>query len=207
MTSTHETALEQANVILRYFLGWLHARGSLPVLPTLTLSIGAGRVPIAKLVLTALPPELASINEPEERVIEYLHYRQFFNIWDILDRVVECQALEVLPMSKDAQSSWLNDYKVSGREEKIKSVSDLGEQGLISQARKHILKLLTSDWLVTDVEKSGGECHWQPMSVVVIPESISWQAIADVESSSGSGKYTFPSLSSACILFCWLPGG
>ena len=120
--------------------------------------------------MAALPPELASISEPEERVIEYLHYRQFFNIWDILDRVVECQAREVLPMSKDAQSSWLNDYKVSGREEKIKSVSDLGKQGLISQARKHILRLLTSDWLVTDVEKSGGECHWHPLSVV-IPES------------------------------------
>jgi nuclear pore complex protein Nup107 len=69
------------------------------------------------LVLTALPPELASIANPEERAIEYLHYRQFFNIWDVLDRVVECQALEVLPMSKDAHSSWLNDYKVGGLRE------------------------------------------------------------------------------------------
>jgi nuclear pore complex protein Nup107 len=111
MTSTHETALEQANVILRYFLG----RSRFYNLTTsLTLGQGAARVPIAKLVLTALPPELASIADPEERAIEYLHYRQFFNIWDVLDSVVECQALEVLPMSKDAHSTWLNDYKVCG---------------------------------------------------------------------------------------------
>jgi nuclear pore complex protein Nup107 len=64
------------------------------------------------MVLATLPPELASIGEPEERAIEYLHYRQFFNIWDVFDRVVECQALEVVPMSKDNRSSWVNDYKV-----------------------------------------------------------------------------------------------
>jgi len=64
------------------------------------------------MVLAMLPPELASIDTPEERAIEYLHYRQFFMIWETLDKVVECQALEVLPMNKDTRSTWLKDYKV-----------------------------------------------------------------------------------------------
>jgi nuclear pore complex protein Nup107 len=58
-----------------------------------------------------LPPELASIGDPE-RAVEYLHYRQFFTIWETLDRVVECQALEVLPMNKDTRVAWLKDYQV-----------------------------------------------------------------------------------------------
>jgi len=42
-----------------------------------------------------LPPELASIDEPEAIVTEYLHYRQFFLIWDAIACVVEWQAQEV----------------------------------------------------------------------------------------------------------------
>ncbi|KAG1743846.1 hypothetical protein EDB19DRAFT_1906938 [Suillus lakei] len=45
---THDTALEQATVILRYFLG-------------------AGRVSLAKNLVEMLPRELASIDRPEER--------------------------------------------------------------------------------------------------------------------------------------------
>lgn len=60
-----------------------------------------------------LPLELASISEPEETATEYLHYRQFFNIWETLARVVECQALEVQVMSKDTKAAWLKDYVVS----------------------------------------------------------------------------------------------
>lgn len=59
-----------------------------------------------------LPRELASINDPEERATEYLHYRQFFNILDSLDRITECRALEASLMSKDTRVAWMNDYKV-----------------------------------------------------------------------------------------------
>lgn len=59
-----------------------------------------------------LPPELATISEPDDCATEYLHYRQFFNIWEILERVVECQALEVHHMNKDTRAAWLKDYTV-----------------------------------------------------------------------------------------------
>ena len=61
-----------------------------------------------------LPLELASISESEEHATEYMHYRQFFNIWETLARVVECQALEVQHMNKDTRAAWLKDYMVRG---------------------------------------------------------------------------------------------
>lgn len=68
---------------------------------------------VAKSVLELLPPELSSIKDPEERSNEYIHYRQFFQVWETLDRVVECQALEVSQMTKDTRAAWLSDYSVS----------------------------------------------------------------------------------------------
>ncbi|CAK5283093.1 unnamed protein product [Mycena citricolor] len=119
--ATFETALEQANVILRYFLG-------------------SGRAHIAQRLLSVLPLELASISEPEERATEYLHYRQFFLIYDTLDRVVECQVLETPQMNRNTRSAWMKDYKT-----------------LVDQAHDQIVKLLTSEWLVSDVEEGGGD--------------------------------------------------
>ncbi|KAF8151524.1 nuclear pore protein 84/107 [Crassisporium funariophilum] len=121
MDSTYGIALEQANVILRYFLG-------------------AGRVPAAQSLLDLLPTELASISEPEETATEYLHYRQFFVIWETLSSVVECQAQNVPGMNRDTKASWLNRYR-----------------GLVDQAHDQILKLLTTEWLVSDVENGGGD--------------------------------------------------
>ncbi|KAJ7695686.1 nuclear pore protein 84/107 [Mycena rosella] len=119
--TTYETALEQTNVILRYFLG-------------------AGRVQVAQRLLVMLPLELASISTPEERATEYLHYRQFFIIWDTLERVVECQALETPQMNRNTRAAWLEDYRA-----------------LVDQAHDQITKLLTSEWLVSDVEEGGGD--------------------------------------------------
>ena len=68
---------------------------------------------MARGLLDMLPRELASIDEPEERATEYLHYRQFFNVWGHLDRVVECQSLEASLMNKDTRIAWLKDYKVN----------------------------------------------------------------------------------------------
>ena len=73
---------------------------------------GSGRIAAAELLLGMLPLELALINEPEDHATEYLHYRQFFSIWETLARVVECQSLEVQHMNKDTRAAWLKDYKV-----------------------------------------------------------------------------------------------
>ncbi|KAJ7063608.1 nuclear pore protein 84/107 [Mycena amicta] len=119
--TTYDTALEQANVILRYFLG-------------------SGRVQIAQKLLVLLPIELASIGEPEERATEYLHYRQFFVIWETLERVVECQALETPQMNRSTRAAWLQDY-----------------EALIDQAHDQITKLLMSEWLVSNVDEPGAD--------------------------------------------------
>ncbi|OCH90763.1 nuclear pore protein 84/107 [Obba rivulosa] len=119
--ATYSTALEQANVILRYFLA-------------------RGRVRVAQSVLDMLPSALGRLREPEDRATEYMHYRQFFNVWDILERVVECTALEVPHMSKEARAEWLEEYKT-----------------LLEQAHEQVVKLLTTEWLVSDVEESGGD--------------------------------------------------
>lgn len=97
------------------------------------MASGAGRVSLAKNLVEMLPRELASIDQPEERATEYLHYRQFFTIWDSLDRVVKCQSLEVSIMNRDTRAAWLSDYK-----------------GLIDQAYDAVVKLLTSDWMMPD---------------------------------------------------------
>jgi nuclear pore complex protein Nup107 len=73
---------------------------------------GSGRIQAAEFLLGTLPLELASISEPEDHATEYLHYRQFFSIWETLARVVECQALEVQHMNKDTRAAWLKDYTV-----------------------------------------------------------------------------------------------
>ncbi|KIP04648.1 hypothetical protein PHLGIDRAFT_109298 [Phlebiopsis gigantea 11061_1 CR5-6] len=121
MEDTFDTALEQANVILRYFLG-------------------CGRVQVAKAALELLPPELSSIKDPEELSNEYIQYRQFFQVWETLDRVTECQALEVPQMTKDTRAAWLSDYKT-----------------LVEQAREQIIILLTTEWLVADSERRTGD--------------------------------------------------
>ena len=76
---TYDTALEQADVILRYLLGARLLRFSGGVCDCLLASS------VFKLVegstwrvFSSIPPELAGINTPEERVAEYLDYRQIF---------------------------------------------------------------------------------------------------------------------------------
>ncbi|KXN92482.1 hypothetical protein AN958_07429 [Leucoagaricus sp. SymC.cos] len=120
LDTTYDTALEQANVILRYFLA-------------------SGRIQLAQRLLEMVPPDLASISEPEERATEYLHYRQFFLIWETLEKVVECQSAHVPGLSKEETATWLAEYR-----------------GLIDQVYDQITKLLTSEWLVTN-EQNGSD--------------------------------------------------
>ncbi|KAG1769091.1 nuclear pore protein 84/107 [Suillus placidus] len=133
---THDTALEQATVILRYFLG-------------------AGRVSLAKNLVEMLPRELASIDQPEERATEYLHYRQFFAIWDSLDRVVECQSLKVSIMNRDTRAAWLSDYT-----------------GLIDHAYDAVVKLLTSDWMMPDETGDRHSYELTRVRQIYVPELI-----------------------------------
>lgn len=117
LESTYEVALEQATVILRYFLGqfprfdsgWILCLSCFPWK-------GAGRVQVAQSLFALLPPELTSIAEPEEVATEYLHYRQFFVIWEMLGRVVEYQAEEstmaVHGATREAKTAWVADYRV-----------------------------------------------------------------------------------------------
>ena len=75
----------------------------------------SGRVNLARQLLDMLPHDLASINEPEHRATEYLHYRQFFNVWELIDKVVQCQSLQVSLVNKDARATWLSNYRVCRR--------------------------------------------------------------------------------------------
>ncbi|TFK45781.1 hypothetical protein OE88DRAFT_1639447 [Heliocybe sulcata] len=90
------TALEQANVILRYFLA-------------------AGRIHIAAHLLSTLPPGLAAITQPEDLAEEYLGYRVFFQVRDTLERVLEFRAQETQvqagTMSMEAEIRWKDGYK------------------------------------------------------------------------------------------------
>ncbi|KAF4588314.1 Nucleoporin nup84 [Pleurotus pulmonarius] len=120
--ATFHTALEQANVILRYFLG-MGSLVSVPIFAWLTTEfVFCFRVRIGQ-------------GEPEEMATEYLHYQQFFAIWEALERVVECESLESPQMNRETKSAWLKDYA-----------------GLIDTAHEKIVKLLTSEWLVSDVD-------------------------------------------------------
>jgi nuclear pore complex protein Nup107 len=115
---TYDTALEQANVILRYLLcAYLLSCLLLPcftVLMFFYVVLARGRVNVARLLLDMLPPELAAISTPEERAAEYLDYRQFFIAWQTLERVTVCQALEAPQMSRNTRAEWLKDYGVRG---------------------------------------------------------------------------------------------
>ena len=112
---TFDTALEQANVILRYFLGKPYSfflLNSYQVLLICNRNSAAGRIQLAQSLLELLPIELGSIPEPEEKATEYLHYRQFFTVWDVLESVVECQSQDVPGLDRERKTAWLNRYRV-----------------------------------------------------------------------------------------------
>lgn len=58
-----------------------------------------------------LPAALSSIAEPEEHATEYMHYRQFFMVWDVLERVVDVGMTEE-PRTRDEREGWEAEYKV-----------------------------------------------------------------------------------------------
>ncbi|KAH9475030.1 Nucleoporin nup107 [Psilocybe cubensis] len=116
---TYIIALEHATEIIRYFLC-------------------EGRTHPAQKLLLLLPEELAAIAEPEEMATEYMHYRQFFGIWDVFKQIVECQAME----------NSITHGRGASREEKARWIAEY--RGLVDQAHDQTLKLLTTEWLVTE---------------------------------------------------------
>lgn len=73
-----------------------------------------GRVQVATTLLDLLPSELANISEPEEQATEYLHYRQFFVIWETAEQVVEVKSRDVPGLSREKRMGWVQEYAVSG---------------------------------------------------------------------------------------------
>ncbi|KAF8344763.1 hypothetical protein F5887DRAFT_1159326 [Amanita rubescens] len=86
--ATYATALEQACVVLRFFLV-------------------SGRLKLAHSVLDMLPAELAGISEPEERATKYLHYRHFFLALGI---DMDMSRIGSIGASRETRAAWLSDY-------------------------------------------------------------------------------------------------
>ncbi len=59
-----------------------------------------------------LPEQLQGIKDLFGHSAEFLHYVQFFTIWDLMDRVAESQAQESTYTTKGAKATWLNSFKV-----------------------------------------------------------------------------------------------
>lgn len=122
MPETYDNALEQANLIIRYFLGM-------------------GNIWVAKKLPDDLPEELASIDKPEDIATEFMHYRQFIHVWGIFERISEIISVEVADeWTKDAKVAWHNEYET-----------------LLDEAFEKAVKLLTTEWLVSDVSRIDGD--------------------------------------------------
>jgi nuclear pore complex protein Nup107 len=140
MPETYDNALEQANLIIRYFLGM-------------------GNIWVGKGVPDRLPAELASIDKPEDIATEYMHYRQFIHVWDIFERIAEVIDGEVADeWTKDARVARLNDY-----------------EALVDEVFEKAVKLLTTEWLVSDVSRVDGDRRRRELirvRQILIPELV-----------------------------------
>ena len=137
---TYDNALEQANLIIRYFLGM-------------------GNIWVSKELPDNLPEELGSIDKPEDIATEYMHYQQFIHIWQIFERIAEVINMEVADeWTKDAKVAWLNDYET-----------------LVDEVFEKSVKLLTTEWLVSDVSRVDGDRRRRELirvRQVFIPELV-----------------------------------
>jgi nuclear pore complex protein Nup107 len=118
MPETHDNALEQANLIIRYFLG-------------------AGNISVSRRLLLDLPEQLASIDEPEDIATEYMHYRQLFHVWDLFERIAEMTGIDITnELTKDIKVVWLNDYKSLVDEAYEKTVKLFTTEWLVSDVTR-----------------------------------------------------------------------
>jgi len=118
MPETHDNALEQANLIIRYFLG-------------------TGNISVASGLLDALPEQLASIGEPEDIATEYMHYGQLCHVWDAFERIAHIAAVETeVGPTKDAKVAWFNEYKGMVDEAYEKTVKLFTTEWLVSDVSR-----------------------------------------------------------------------
>lgn len=117
MAETHDNALEQANLIIRYFLG-------------------AGNISVSRMLLHDLPEQLASIDEPEDIATEYMHYRQLFHVWDLFERIAEITRAEINELTKDIRVAWTNEYKALVDEAYEKTVKLFTIEWLVSDVTR-----------------------------------------------------------------------
>jgi nuclear pore complex protein Nup107 len=149
--TTYATALKHANVILRYFLA-------------------CGEFGLARAALASLPRDLAQLADVKgELAAEHVQYRQLFMVWDALDRVHECAALDTPGMSRETRTTWLADYRVRLiRDLQLLVTKVLSMQGLIDQAREHVYRLLTSEWLINNTTNVGGMYTYDRLAIQVV---------------------------------------
>ncbi|KAL5501221.1 NUP84 [Sanghuangporus vaninii] len=143
---TYPDALEQANAIIRYFLG-------------------CGRIHGARTLLRMLPSQLkllpAEGARSRSQSTEYMHYLQFFGIWELFDSVAEAQTVERSLTTKGAKEKWLDAYSK-----------------LLDDIRERIIELLTTEWLVNEEEVARSQTRDQRKLVMVrirriyIPEFV-----------------------------------
>jgi hypothetical protein len=55
----------------------------------------SGRIIVVKVILDMLLPEFAGTVETKECATEYVAYHMLFRVLEVLDRVSNCQSLEV----------------------------------------------------------------------------------------------------------------
>jgi len=56
---------------------------------------------------------LAVISEPEDFATEYLHFRQFFLVWETLEKIYESQSTWGRGLTVDEKPTWVAEYRVS----------------------------------------------------------------------------------------------
>jgi len=118
LPETYGNALEQANLIIRYFLG-------------------AGNISVAKALFNTLPEQLASIDEPEDIATEYMHYQQLFHVWALFERIADVAGTEfVIGPTKDAKLAWLNEYEALVDEGFEKTVKLFTTEWLVSDVSR-----------------------------------------------------------------------
>lgn len=114
LSTTYPMALEQANMILRYFLGMFEYFSIYFLLKGHILApAGSARIQLAKRLLEMIPPDLAVISEPEDLATEYLHFRQFFLVWETLEKIYESQSTWERGLTAGERPTWVAEYRVS----------------------------------------------------------------------------------------------
>ena len=115
--------MENANLIVRYFLGMNSPLDLGRIWLTRTLPVAIGKVETARSLLREYEHHLTSpvpVSVPEWCRLELMNYKDFFDVWDSIKRTKECAAIgqenderrQRGGVARETHSVWLRDYKV-----------------------------------------------------------------------------------------------